>query len=136
MMLNYFDKVKDYLLEMGHEIVREDVAEGILIITNESKGLMNTMLDCEGEILVIEQHILNMDPNETNAHRRLLQINREVVHGAFVLNEDASMLLFRDTLQLSNLDPNELEGSLNALSIALIENTDELLSWAVNETIS
>jgi hypothetical protein len=136
MMLNYFDKVKDYLLEMGHDIVREDVGEGILIITNQSKGLMNTMLDCEGEILVIEQHILDMNPNQSTAHKRLLQINREVVHGAFVLNEDATMLLFRDTLQLSNLDPNELEGSLNALSIALIENTEELLSWAVKETVS
>jgi hypothetical protein len=66
----------------------------------------------------------------------LLQINREVVHGAFVLNEDASMLLFRDTLQLSNLDHNELEGSLNALSVALIENTDELLSWATDKTLA
>jgi hypothetical protein len=136
MMFNYFDKVKDYLLEMGHDIVTEDAAEGIMIITNQSKGLMNTILDCEGEILIIEQHIMDMSPDNTNAYKRLLQINREVVHGAFVLNEDATMLLFRDTLQLSNLDHNELEGSLNALTVALIENTDELLSWATDKTLA
>lgn len=131
-MLNYFEKVKGYLLDLGHDIVNEDEGEGILIITNEDKGLLNTMLDCEGEILVIEQHILDMKAEQTGAYKRLLQMNREVVHGAFVLNEDASKLLFRDTLQLSNLDPNELEGSLNALTIALVENTDELISWGNN----
>lgn len=130
-MLNYFEKVKGYLQEMGHDVTHEDAGEGILIITNQGKGLVNTMLDCEGEILVIEQHIIDMSATETSAFKRLLQINREVVHGAFVLNEDASKLLFRDTLQLSNLDPNELEGSLNALTIALVENTDELLGWAL-----
>lgn len=136
MMLNYFEKVKGYLLDLGHDIVSADEGEGMLIVTDQSKGLMNTMLDCEGEILVIEQHIIDLDPNKTEAYKRLLQINREVVHGAFVLNEDASKLLFRDTLQLSNLDANELEGSLNALTIALIENTDELLSWAVQEPVA
>ena len=136
MLLNYFDKVKDYLLEMGHDIVNKDVDEGILIITNQSRGLVNTILDCEGEILIIEQHIMDMNPDNTHAHKRLLQINRSLVHGAFVLNEDAGMLLFRDTLQLSNLDLNELEGSLNALSVGLIENTDELLSWATDRSLA
>lgn len=136
MMLNYFEKVKSYLLDLEHDIISEDAGEGMLVVTNQSKGLMNTMLDCEGEILVIEQHIINLDPNKVEAYKRLLQINREVVHGAFVLNEDASKLLFRDTLQLANLDANELEGSLNALTIALVENTDELLSWAVQEPVA
>lgn len=136
MMLNYFEKVKSYLLDLGHEIVDENAGDGMLVVTDESKGLMNTMLDCEGEILVIEQHIINLDANKTEAYKRLLQINREVVHGAFVLNEDATKLLFRDTLQLSNLDQNELEGSLNALTIALVENTDELLGWALHEPVA
>ncbi len=136
MLLNYFDKVKDYLLEMGHDIVKEDAAEGILVVTNQSRGLMNTILDCEGEILIIEQHIMDLNPDNSKAHKRLLQLNRNLVHGAFVLTEDACMLLFRDTLQLSNLDLNELEGSLNALSVGLIENTDELLSWASDKTLA
>lgn len=135
-MLNYFDKVKALLLDLGVDIVSEDAGEGMLVITSRDKGLLNTMLDCEGEILVIEQHIIDIDATKTEAYKRLLQINREVVHGAFALNEDGSKLLFRDTLQLANLDRNELEGTLNALTIALVENTDELLSWAVHETVA
>lgn len=133
MMLNYFDKVKGLLLDLGVDITSENPGEGMLVVTHRDKGLLNTMLDCEGEILVIEQHIIDIDPTKTEAYKRLLQINREVVHGAFVLNEDGKKLLFRDTLQLANLDQNELEGSLNALTIALVENTDELLGWAIHK---
>lgn len=130
MKSEYLEKVKGYLLEMGHDITTENEEDGLFVITNTDSGLINTMLECEGEILVIEQHVLDLPQGNTNAYKRLLQMNREVVHGAFVLTEEGDKLLFRDTLQLANLDANELEGSLNALVMALVENTDELLSWA------
>jgi hypothetical protein len=53
-----------------------------------------------------------------------------LVHGAFVLNEEGTTLLFRDTLQLENLDRNELEGSIDALSLAMAEYGGELVSFA------
>ena len=56
-------------------------------------------------------------------------MNRLLVHGAFVLNDDAQTILFRDTLRIENLDSNELEGSIGALSLALAENAEELLSF-------
>ena len=62
--------------------------------------------------------------------KRLLQINRTLVHGAFVLDEEGTTLLFRDTLQLENLDRNELEGSIDALSLAMAEYGGELVSFA------
>lgn len=130
MKSEHLEKVKGYLLEMGHDIITENEEDGLFVITNTDNGLVNTMLECEGEILVIEQHVLDLADGNTGAYKRLLQMNREVVHGAFVLTEDGGKLLFRDTLQLENLDSNELEGSLNALAMALVENTDELLSWA------
>lgn len=133
MEANYFDKVKNYLLELNLDVVEEKPEEGFLMITEPGKGLVNTMLECEDEILVIEQHILDLSDKNEGAYKRLLQMNRQVVHGAFVLNEEGDKLLFRDTLQLANLDPNELEGSLNAFTIALVENSDELLSWADRE---
>jgi hypothetical protein len=57
-------------------------------------------------------------------------MNRNLVHGAFVLDENAEVILFRDTLQLENLDRNELEGSIHALSLALSEYGAELLEYA------
>ena len=60
---------------------------------------------------------------------RLLQMNNTLVHGAFVLDENAARIFYRDTLQLANLDANELEGSIDALSLAMAEYGAELLSY-------
>ena len=62
--------------------------------------------------------------------QRLLQMNRTLVHGAFVLDEECTVVLFRDTLRIENLDLNELEGSIEALSLALAENANELLDFS------
>lgn len=63
-------------------------------------------------------------------YRRLLQINRELVHGAFALDDEGQLVLFRDTLQLQNLDLNELDATINALALALATYADELIDFA------
>ncbi len=130
MLMNYFDKVKGYLLDLDYEVTYEDAEEGIVRITNQEKGLCEMILDCEGEILIMEQHIFDIHNTDVETYKRLLQINRELVHGAFVLTEDGQKVLFRDTLQLANLDLNELEASLNSLALALLENGNEILDFA------
>jgi hypothetical protein len=57
-------------------------------------------------------------------------MKRTLVHGAFVLDEEGIKVIFRDTLQLENLDKNELEGSITALSIALAEYAGELIEFS------
>lgn len=130
MLMNYFDKVKSYLIELGYDITFEDSGEGIFRISKNSNGINDMILDCEGEILIMEQHIFDLNSDDPAIYKRLLQINREIVHGAFVLTNPQNKILFRDTLQLANLDINELEGSLNSLTLTLIENVDEILSWS------
>ena len=58
--------------------------------------------------------------------------NRDIIHGAFVLDESGKKLIFRDTLQIANLDLNELEGTLNSLSLLLSEYSDELINFSKN----
>ena len=57
-------------------------------------------------------------------------MNRELVYGAFVLNEEGDTLIYRNTLALENLDMNELESTINALSLGLAENGAELLEFS------
>ncbi len=125
-----FEKVKNYLLDMEHEITHENAADNILVVTNEGKGVCNMVLDCEGEVLVMEQHILDLNSTNENIYKKILQINRFLVHGAYVLDESGKKLIFRDTLALENLDKNELESSFSALSISLVENSNEFMSLA------
>jgi hypothetical protein len=123
-------KVKSYLEELGFSISSENTKEELVVIDDEEKGINNLIIDCEEPILVIEQIIMEVPGKVNDFFKRLLQINRTVVHGAFVLDENGKNVIFRDTLQLENLDKNELEGSINSLSLALAENANELISFS------
>ena len=125
-----FQKVKDFILDMGFAISHEDPKEELVVIDDDDRGIKNFVIDCEAPILILEQVIIPMPENSSDFCKRLLQINRTLVHGAFVLDEDGTTLLFRDTLQIENLDRNELEGSIDALSLALAEYADELVTFA------
>tara|TARA_B100000315_G_C14581291_1_gene590606 strand:+ start:2174 stop:2527 length:354 start_codon:yes stop_codon:yes gene_type:complete len=115
---------------MGYAIAEEDPEEQLVVINNEEKGIKNLVIDCEDPIVVLEQIIMKTPKNPGDLYKRLLQMNRTLVHGAFVLDETEETILFRDTLRLENLDRNELEGSIEALSLALAENAEELLASA------
>ena len=125
-----FEKVKDFLLDMGFVMSHEESQEELVVIDDEDRGIKNLVIDCESPILILEQVIMPMPKGSSDFCKRLLQINRTLVHGAFVLDEEGTTLLFRDTLQLENLDRNELEGSIDALSLAMAEYGGELVSFA------
>ena len=125
-----FEKVKDFLLDMGFVMSHEESQEELVVIDDEDRGIKNLVIDCEAPILILEQVIMSMPESSSDFCKHLLQINRTLVHGAFVLNEEGTTLLFRDTLQLENLDRNELEGSIDALSLAMAEYGGELVSFA------
>ena len=125
----HFDKVKTFLLDMGHAIAQEDEDQELFIVNDEESGINNLIIDCEHPLLILEQVIMPVPGGPGNLFCRLLQMNRLLVHGAFVLNDGAQTILFRDTLRIENLDSNELEGSIEALSLALAENAEELLSF-------
>ena len=132
-MSGNFETVKTYLQDMDILIVDEDPGEELVVVENEEEGIKNLIIDCEDPILIIEQLIMKLKPDcEADFFKWLLKINRELVHGAFVLDEDGEMLLFRDTLQLDNLDYIELDASVKALSLAMSEYGPELLKYAAN----
>lgn len=130
MPADYFETVKTFLLDLGYAITEENPAQELVVVQDGENGITNLIVDCEDPILILEQMILPVPNNPGQMFRRLLQMNRTLVHGAFVLNEAGTLVLFRDTLRLENLDLNELEGSIEALSLALAENAEELLAFS------
>lgn len=125
-----FQTVKAYVHELNVAIVTEDAAQELLVIEDDERGIKNLVIDCEDPILVLEQMIMPVPAQPGAIFRRLLQMNRTLVHGAFVLTEDGSTILFRDTLRLAHLDMDELQGSIEALSLALAEHAAELLAFS------
>ncbi len=122
--------VKNYLLDLDLKIVDENESDELVVVEDEDAGIRNLVIDCEPPIVVLEQLIMEVPGDSGELFKRLLQMNRSLVHGAFALDEEGKFLFFRDTLQLENLDRNELEGSIRALSLGLAENGAELLEFA------
>lgn len=128
-MSEYFTRVKEFVVELGFSIDKEIPEEEIVIVNDEERGISNLVMDCEDSVLVLEQLILELKEADAAVYQRILQVNRELVFGAFVLDEEGNKLVYRNTLALENLDLNELESTINALSLGLAENGDELLSF-------
>ena len=127
---NYFDKVRDYLTTLDLDIIHEDADEQLVVVCDENRGISSLIVDCEEELLVVEHVIFPVPSDRTGTYKRLLQINRELVHGAFALDAEGRHVLFRDTLQLANLDLNELDATINALALALASYAGELIDFA------
>ncbi|MCG8582556.1 MAG: YbjN domain-containing protein [Bacteroidales bacterium] len=129
-MSENFNKVKDFLLDLEYEIISEDPKEELFVIEKADDGISNLIIDCEGSILIIEGLLFEVNKGSEELYKSLLILNRQIVHGAFVLDEDGKRVIFRDTLQLENLDLNELEGSINSLKLLLSEYSDELIEFS------
>jgi hypothetical protein len=123
-----FQTVKSYLQELQLIIVSEEPTECILVVEDDERGIKNLVIDCEEPILIFEQMIMEVPAHPGDMFRRLLQMNRTLVHGAFVLTEDGKHILFRDTLRLEHLDLNEVQGTIEALSLAMAEHATELIA--------
>lgn len=131
-MNDHFEKVRSYLQDLEFDILQENEEDGVLWVNNEDAGIYNLVIGCLDPILVMEQFIFEIKHESINVFRQLLIKNRDIIHGAFVLDETGKKVIFRDTLQLENLDMNELEGSLNSLSLLMSEYSDELIKFSKN----
>lgn len=125
-----FNKIKEYALEAGCEISLAKEGEGVLVLEHEAAGIRNLVLALADPILIIEQFLFEISGESISLFKDLLKKNRDIVHGAFALDESGKKVLFRDTLQLENIDLNELEGTINSLSLLLSEYSDELIQFS------
>ncbi|MDH5397594.1 MAG: YbjN domain-containing protein [Cyclobacteriaceae bacterium] len=127
-MEDNFSKVKDYLLELGHTITFEDMEDGVIVVENEESGIKNLVLGIADPILIVEQYIFEIKNGAADTYLKLLQMNRDFIHGAFAVDESGRKVLFRNTHELENLDLNELEATINSLALLLSEHSRQIIS--------
>ena len=129
-MKDHFHITKDYLLELDFNISFQNPEDGILVVQKENSGIKNLILGVAPPILILEQFIFKINNHSEKVLKSLLQKNRDIIHGAFVLNVSGDKVIFRDTLQIENMDLNELEGSLNSLSLLMSEYSDKIIEFS------
>lgn len=123
-----FDHVKHLLTELGVAITREIPQDEIVVVDDPQRGVKQMVIDCESPLLILEQLILDVPrPLSAAELTQLLQWNRELIHGAYALDESGQRIVFRDSIRLDTLDLEELQASLESLCVALAEHGEWFL---------
>lgn len=131
-MKDYFGVIKDYLNELELEIKYQSESEGVFIVSNEQDGIVNLIICVAHPIVIFEQYLFEVQPDAYPVFKELLQKNRDIIHGAFVLDATGRKVIFRDSLQLENLDQNEFGATLNSLSLLLSEYSEQIINFSKN----
>jgi len=129
-MISNFCKVKGFLNDLNYSIINESEDEGFIVIDKEDEGIKNMVIVVDDPILIMEQLIFKTKGDDVAMYKSLLQKNQDILHGAFVLSENGNNVIFRDTLQVENLDLNELSGSLNSLSLLMSEYAEQIIKFS------
>ena len=124
--MNPMQKVHNFLNELNVTVDSVDQENTLFTVNDEEKGYRNLFIDVDSPLLVVQQVLGKLKDESTDSMKTLLKANTTLVHGAFCLLDDGTVM-FRDTLALENLDRNELESTLNALSLAMVEHSTDLL---------
>lgn len=123
-MEDYKDLIRGYLSELGIQVVSE--GERTFVCQDPSEGINNLVLFVDSPILILEQQIASADKLKSGFERELLKRNAQLVHGAFVI-DNKERVCWKDTLRIESLDLNELEGSIKALSMSMVEHSQFFL---------
>lgn len=131
-MKDYYATIKSFLQSLQLNIEHENQKEGIFIVSNEPEGIFNLIICVAYPIVIFEQFIFEIKAEGTQVYKSLLQKNRDIIHGAFVLDDTGRKVIFRDSLQIENLNQNEFEATLNSLSVLLSEYSEQIINFSKN----
>jgi hypothetical protein len=128
--MNTIETIEDFALRLDCKILYKDEQSGILKIDNQADGIHNLILGFAPPILIMEQYLFTFREGNTEMFKKLLQKNRDTIHGAFVISEEGNRVLVRYTMQLQNLDFNEFESALNSLGLLVSEFSQQIIDFS------
>ena len=126
----YFEKVESFISKLGYSVSYQNEKEGIFLIESEQDGIKNLIIGVAPPILIMEQYIFTMKSYDADIMKSLLKKNRDIIHGAFALDEEGKKVIFRYTMQIEHLDMNEFEGALNSLGLLLSEYYEQIIEFS------
>ncbi|WP_313581612.1 molecular chaperone Tir [Chishuiella sp.] len=128
--MNYFSKIESFIQSIDYTITYKNENEGVFMIENLEDGVQNLIVGVAPPILIFEQYLFTLKNNNVETLKALLMKNRDIIHGGFALTEDGKKVIYRYALQISNLDLNEFEATLNSLSLLMSEYSTQLIEFS------
>lgn len=110
----------------------ENVGEGLWRVESSDNNVDNIIVSYQSPILLLRVNLMQVPKSDREKfYERLLQLNAtEIPHGAFGIEEDKVVLI--DTLQVENLDRNELQASVDSLGFTVVQYYNELKMYLHN----
>ncbi len=128
--MNYFSKVENFIQNIDYTISYKNENEGVFMIENLLDGVQNLIVGIAPPIIIFELYLFTITTDNLEMLKALLMKNRDIIHGAFAITEDGNKVIYRHTLQISNLDQNEFEATLNSLSLLMSEYSAQLIEFS------
>jgi hypothetical protein len=122
--------IEDFASSSGCRILYKNEKDGILKIDNEEDGIHNLIIGIAPPVLIMEHYLFSFKNDNVGMFKQLLQKNRDMIHGAFVINEEGNKVLFRYTMQIENINLNEFDGAINSLGLLLSEYYQQIISFS------
>ncbi|MBD3308238.1 hypothetical protein GF339_17465 [candidate division KSB3 bacterium] len=119
--------IEIYLDDCGFPF--EVVSEGIWRVESPDNNVTNIILSYQEPILLLRVNLMNIpDTKRETFYERLLCLNAtDIPHGAFGIEDERVVLI--DTLQVENLDRNELQASIDSLGFTVAQYYNELKAY-------
>ncbi|KPK14227.1 MAG: hypothetical protein AMJ62_13550 [Myxococcales bacterium SG8_38] len=122
------DDIESYLARA--EVPYQEVGENGMWLVRDSSLGENIAIKAAGPLLLFRVKVLELREvtDKPALFEELLRLNSsDLVHGAYGISEDAVVLTC--TLQVENLDYNELQAVLDDFSLALGNHYDKLTKF-------
>ena len=119
--------IEIYLDDCGFPF--EQVSDGVWKVESTDNNVDNIIMSYEDPILLLRVNLMKVPGAEREAfYERLLKLNAtEIPHGAFGIENDIVVVI--DTLQVENLDRNELQASIDSIGFTVAQYYNELKEY-------
>lgn len=117
--------IEGYLIQMG--VSYEEIAENTWMIHDEYETIDNIVVRFNDPVVLFRVKLMDVPegPQQKELFETLLRLNAtDMIHGAYGLEGGA--VVATDTLQAENLDFNEFQASVDALSMCITDHYRKL----------
>lgn len=119
--------IEIYLDDCGFPF--EQVSDGVWKVESTDNNVDNIIMSYEDPILLLRVNLMKVPEADREVfYERLLILNAtEIPHGAFGVENDIVVVI--DTLQVENLDRNELQASIDSIGFTVAQYYSELKGY-------
>jgi hypothetical protein len=114
------EKLESYLVKL--ELTFQEAGKGTWVVREPEKGLANLFVMMADPLVVLRLTVMEIPKNgRERLYEELLHLNAtDMVHGAYAL--DGKHVIIVDTLEGDTLDVEELQASIEAISLAVVQH--------------